>query len=114
MLIREVQESRSSNQKLAALADFLVGRADDTSARKEISKQAFIDLAQSLGVNVTENNLQEIMNQGPLQSVLEPLEPNSSVIRFKGNSASDAEMSTDAAADIVDQNAKAAMKRGMK
>lgn len=114
MLIREVQENPGNNQKLAALADFLAGRAEDTSARKEISKQAFIDLAQSLGVNVTENNLQEIMNQGPLQSVLEPLEPNSAVIRFKGNDETDVEMSTDNAADIVDQNAKAAMKRGMK
>jgi hypothetical protein len=45
---------------------------------------------------------------------LEPLEPNSAVIRFKGNDESDAEMSTDNAADIVNQNAKAAMKRGMK
>lgn len=114
MLIREVQETQGNNQKLAALADFLVGRADDTSARKEISKTAFIDLARNLGINVTENNLQEIMNQGPLQSVLEPLEPNSAVIRFKGNDETDAEMSTDNAADIVDQNAKAAMKRGMK
>lgn len=114
MLIREVQETQGNNQKLAALADFLVGRADDTSARKEISKRAFIDLARNLGINVTENNLQEIMNQGPLQSVLEPLEPNSAVIRFKGNDETDAEMSTDTAADIVDQNAKAAMKRGMK
>lgn len=113
MLIREVQESRIDSQKLAALADFLSGRADDTSSKKQISQQAFIDLAQSLGINVTEQNLADVVNQEPLQGVLEPLEPNSGVIRFRGNTEQTTGMTVDQARDVVDQNAKAAMKRGM-
>ena len=113
MLIREVQESKIDSQKLAALADFLSGRADDTSSKKQISQQAFIDLAQSLGINVTEQNLADVINQEPLQGVLEPLEPNSGVIRFRGNAEQTTDMTVDQARDVVDQNAKAAMKRGM-
>jgi hypothetical protein len=113
MLIREVQENQANSQKLAALADFLSGRADDTSSKKQISQKAFIDLARSMGINVTEQNLADIVNHEPLQGVLEPLQPNSGVIRFRGNTEQTAGMTVDQAQNIVDQNAKAAMKRGM-
>lgn len=113
MLIREVNENKVDTQKLAALADFLSGRADDTSSKKQISQAAFIDLARSLGINVSEQNLADIVNKEPLQGVLEPLEPNSGVIRFRGNTEQTTGMTVDQARDVVDQNAKAAMKRGM-
>jgi hypothetical protein len=63
----------------------LLGRSEDESARKQISQDAFIEAAKSLGVNVTSENLGDLISQEPLKNILEPLEPNSGVVRFKGD-----------------------------
>lgn len=99
-------------KRLMALTAFLSGRAANTSAKKQISQKAFIDLARSLGVNVTLETLGELIAQPPLNNILEPLEPNSDVVKFKGAASgdSDAKMSVDKARDTVDKNAKRAMK----
>ena len=109
MLIREVADHNT--QRLAALSQFLLGRSKDESAKKQISQTAFIDLAKSLGVNVTADNLGNLISQEPLSNILEPLEPNSGIVRFKGDTEAATGMSVDQARAVVDSNAKAAMKR---
>jgi hypothetical protein len=109
MRITEVTDSNT--RKLAALSQFLLGRSEDESARKQISQDAFIEAAKSLGVNVTSENLGDLISQEPLSNILEPLEPNSRVVRFKGNTEAVTGMSVDQARAVVDSNAKAAMKR---
>jgi hypothetical protein len=109
MLIREVADPNT--QRLAALSQFLLGRSEDETAKKQISQTAFIDLAKSLGVNVTVDNLGDLISQEPLSNILEPLEPNSNVVRFRGNTEAATGMSVDQARAVVDSNAKAAMKR---
>ena len=111
MLIREVAETGLDTKKLAALSQFLAGRSEDESAQKQISQDAFIDLARSLGVNVTPDNLGDIIGQDPLKNILEPLDPGSNVIRFKGNTEANTGMSVDQAQAVVNSNAKAALKR---
>jgi hypothetical protein len=85
--------------------------AEDESARKQISQDAFIEAAKSVGVNVTSENLGDLISQEPLSNILEPLEPNSGVVRFKGDTEAQTGMSVDQARAVVDSNAKAAMKR---
>jgi hypothetical protein len=109
MLIREVADHNT--QRLAALSQFLLGRSKDETAKKQISQAAFVDLAKSLGVNVTVDNLGELISQEPLSNILEPLDPNSGIVQFKGNTEADTGMSVDQARAVVDSNAKAAMKR---
>jgi len=109
MLIREVADPNT--QRLAALSQFLLGRSQDETAKKQISQTAFIDLAKSLGVNVTADNLGDLISKEPLSNILEPLEPNSGVVRFKGDTEATTGMSVDQARAVVDSNAKAAMKR---
>jgi len=105
----------ANSQKLAAISMFLGSRAGDQAAKKQISQDAFMDIAKSMGINVTSQNLGDLINQEPLRNILEPLDPNSGIIRFKGNDEpADTAMSVDQAQDIVDQNAKKAMRRGMK
>ena len=111
MLIQEFVEAKPDASKLVALSMFLSGRAVDESATKQISQDAFIDLAKSLGVNVTAGNLGELISQEPLKNILEPLEPNSGVVRFKGDTEATTGMSVDQARAVVDSNAKAALKR---
>ena len=114
MLIREFDEGGANTRKLAALVDFLAGRSEDQNAKKEISKQAFINAAKNIGVNINDQMLSELVSQEPLKNILEPIEPNSDVIRYKGNEEVDTAMPVDKAQDIVAKNAKAAMKRDMK
>ena len=109
MRITEVTDSNT--RKLAALSQFLLGRSEDESARKQISQDAFIEAAKSLGVNVTSENLGDLISQEPLKNILEPLEPNSGIVRFKGDTEAQTGMSVDQARAVVDSNAKAAMKR---
>ena len=109
MRIFEVADA--GGQKLMALSQFLSGRSDDESAQKQISQQAFVDLAKSLGVNVTLENLGDLISQPPLSNVLEPLDPNSGVVRFKGDTEAATGMSVDQARAVVDSNAKSALKR---
>jgi hypothetical protein len=109
MLICEVADA--SAQKLVALSQFLLGRSQDESAKKQISTTAFIDLANSLGVTVTPDNLGDMIAQPPLSNILEPLEPNSGVVRFKGDTEAATGMSVDQARAVVNSNAKSAMKR---
>ena len=63
MLIREfaLDNSANSQEKLLALAVFLKDRAQDENARAEISQAAFIELAQDLKVNVTPDNLADMI-----------------------------------------------------
>jgi hypothetical protein len=109
MLIREFADPNT--QRLAALSQFLLGRSEDESAKKQISQTAFIDLAKSLGVNVTKDNLGDLISQEPLSNILEPLEPNSGVVRFRGDTEAATGMSVNQARAVVDSNAKSAMKR---
>ena len=109
--MRLVEFATPDSQKLLALTKFLSGRADDTTAKKEISQAAFVDLAQSLGVSIDPESLGNLISQEPLSNVLEPLEPNSGVVRFKGNTEAETGMTVDQARAVVDTNAKAAMNR---
>ena len=113
MLIFEVENKEGVDSgKLMALSQFLSGRASDTNAKKQISTQSFIQLAQSLGVNVTPDTLGDVIAKPPLSNILEPYDPNSNVVSFKGNDQpEDTAMSPDQAQATVDSNAKAAMKR---
>jgi hypothetical protein len=109
MRIFEVADPNA--KKLMALSQFLMGRSDDEAAKKEISQTAFIEAAKSLGVNVTLETLGDLISQDPLKNILEPLQPNSGVVRFKGNTEAETGLSVDQARAVVDSNAKAAMKR---
>lgn len=107
------ESSTPSPDELLGLVNFLAGRADDEGAQKQISRDAFISLAQSLGINVTPDNIEEIVGQPPLSSVLEPMTPNAQEIIFKGEGepAEPVAMPVNKAQDIVAAAAKSAMNK---
>ena len=114
MLIFEVEDPGLNTGSLVALTRWLADRAKDENAQGQISQDAFIKAAKSLGVTISPANLGEVISKEPLSNLLEPLEPNSGVVRFKGNTETTTGMTVNKARDVVDANAKAAMKRGMK
>jgi hypothetical protein len=113
MRIDEVASSTTDSSALTGLVSFLNGRANDTNAQKQISQAAFISLAQSLDINVNAQNLGSLIDQPPLSNLLEPLDPNSGVVTFKGAETGPTAMPVDRAQDIVAAAAKSAMKRPM-
>ena len=114
MRIFEVSSSpMPSPDQLLGLVEFLAGRAEDTNATKQISQDAFINMARQLGININSANLQDIVSKPPLSNVLEPLDPNSGMITFKGAGVGPTHMPVNKAQDIVASAAKKAMKRGM-
>jgi hypothetical protein len=113
MLFREFANDKSTADpaKLFALTQFFASRADDENAQAQISQDAFIDAAQSLGVNVTKDNLGTLISKAPLKNVLEPLDPNSGVVTFKGADIGPTAMPVNKAQDIVAAAAKSAAKK---
>jgi hypothetical protein len=88
-----------------------VGRAQDTGAKKQISKQAFMSMAQSLDINITASNLQAMVDRPPLKNMLQPIDPQSDMITFKGGETDTVDMPVDKAQDIVAKAAKSALQK---
>lgn len=97
--------------KLLGLVEFLAGRAKDTAAKKQINVSTFVKMAQQLGINLTANNLGDMIDRPPLNNVLEPYNPASGVVVFKGGEPTDVKMPVDKAQNIVSQMAKRAAKK---
>jgi hypothetical protein len=97
--------------QLAGLVQFLAGRATDENAKKEISQDAFLKLAQDLDININPQNLADVVAQPPLNNLLEPMDPNTGVLVFKGAGEPNVAMPVNKAQDIVASAAKSAMNR---
>ena len=110
MRIDEVENSSSLDpNKLMGLVNFLSGRADDENSQKQISTDAFISAAQSLGFPINQRNIVSIVSTPPLDSVLEPIDPsNPGVIMYKGAETGPTQMPVNKAQDIVAASAKQA------
>jgi len=112
MRINEVGNGRSDDTaaRLLGLAEFLLGRARDTGGQKQISMQTFLNLAHNMQIDLTPDTLQNMAGQPPLNGVFMPIEPNSGMIRFKGNDSGPVPMPVNQAQDVVAAAAKRAMK----
>ena len=110
MRIDEVESPNSLDpSKLMGLVNFLAGRAEDENAQKQISTDAFIAAARDLGFPINQRNVVSVVSQAPLDSVLEPMDPqNPTVIKFKGAETGPTEMPVNKAQDIVAAAAKSA------
>lgn len=110
MRITEVESTNSLDaNKLLGLVNFLAGRADDENAQKQISVNAFISAARSLGFPVNQRNVISVVSQSPLDSVLKPIDPNNpGVILYKDTNTGATQMPVNKAQDIVAAAAKSA------
>ena len=106
MLIREVA-SDVDTTKLAALSQFLLGRAQDTDAAKTISTDAFVKLAANMGISLTQDRLSDMIQQPPLSNIITNIEGDRIV--FQGADAVPTTMTTDLARATVDNMAKRAI-----
>ena len=112
MKLREFVDTDSQSAKLAALGEFLVGRADDAASSKKISIASFINLAKDMGVSLTDTQLRAMIARPPLSNIISNVTDNE--VMFKGSEQEVGGMSVDQARGTVDSMAKSAMKRGLK
>ena len=106
MLIREFQYPSST--KLAALGQFLLGRAQDTNAKKTVNVDTFIGLARDMGIDITPERLQILSTQDPLRNIIANIEGDTVV--FKGAEETvTPTMNVDQARATVDRMAKRAI-----
>jgi hypothetical protein len=96
--------------KLAALSQFLLGRAKDTDAAKTISTAAFIRLASNMGISITPDRLVDLIQQPPLNNIIANIEGDT--ITFQGADVVPATMTVDQARQTVDSMAKRAIDIG--
>ena len=111
MLICEVTDI--SQEKLVALGQFLIGRAGDTGAKKSISIEAFVNMAQSMGINVNKDSLRDLAEKEPLNNVIVNI-TDDEVIFTGANNASADTMTVDQAQDTVEKMAKNALPNDLK
>lgn len=115
MRICEFQESSVDSSKLVALAQFLLGRAKDTDAKRTINTKSFLSLAKNMGISLTADQLKTLITQPPLNNVIANVEgddENGTVI-FKGEEQVTDTMTVDQARQTVDAMAKRAAKRNL-
>jgi hypothetical protein len=111
MRIDEV-EADDTADRLMALARFAAGRANDTSAKMQMPVAAFINRAQSMGIDINADTLQTLVGQPPLSGIFNPMEPDATELTFKGGEQpGPVTMPVNQAQDIVASAAKSAMNK---
>jgi hypothetical protein len=112
MRLFEFAGAENQDARLAALAEFLLSRADDAGASKKISITAFINLAKNLGISLTDGQVRDLSQKPPLSGIISNV--TDSEIEFQGNEQEVAgNMSVDQARATVDSMAKSAVKKRM-
>ena len=108
MLIREFQDP--SVQRLAAMGQFLLKRAQDTAAVKPYNVDAFIDLARENGINMDRERLMTLSTQPPLNGIIANIQGDDIIWKGSQTVTPDGEtMSVDQARTKVNQMAKRAI-----
>jgi hypothetical protein len=112
MKIFEVSGDRDQ-EKLAAISQFLLGRAqDEGSTKKVMDFRTFANLAQGQGISITPASLKTMIQQPPLSNLINDVEgddPNTARVVFQGAENTPPEMSVDTARQTVNQMAKRAL-----
>jgi division protein CdvB (Snf7/Vps24/ESCRT-III family) len=111
MLIREVATSGVDTSRLAALAEFVLGRAGDEDASKVMSIDAFLNMAQNMGVVLSAQELYDASVASPLNELIDEVNLDTNQIVFSGGpKQQEPAMSVDKARDTVNKMAKRASK----
>lgn len=112
MRIVEFTDMQSA-QRIAALSEFLISRANDAGTEKTISLKRFIDLAHDMGVSLSAESLKSMIGKPPLNDLIQSIDyndadPESGTVIFKGGPEENTDMPVDQARATVDKMAKRA------
>lgn len=98
-------------QKLQAVTQFLINRAKDTDAQKKISVDAYLKLANNMGISLTKDQLIDLSQKEPLSNMIQNVQGEEVV--FMGDEEPMDTMSVNQAQATVDSMAKRATNKAI-
>ena len=112
MRINEFTErsDKPSAQQLTALAEYLLGRADDEDTQHTVPIGVFLSMAHNMGINITDQQLRTLATQDPLKNIIQNVDADNIVLvgaGITGEEGADT-MTVDQAQDTVAGMADAA------
>ena len=107
MLLKEVLNPNS--EKLVALSTYIADRATDTGSKRKVDINAFLQMAQNLGISLTADQLRDIAGQEPLSNIIANVTNDEVILKGagEGDTVSD-KMTVKQAQDTVEKMAKRA------
>ena len=105
MRIREFTErsDKPSAQQLTALAEYLLGRADDENTEHTVPIGVFLSMAHNMGVNITDQQLRTLATKDPLKNIIANVDADNIILvgaGVTGDEGADT-MTVDQAQDTV-------------
>ena len=82
MRINEFTErsDKPSAQQLTALAEYLLGRAEDEDTQRTVPIGVFISMAHNMGVNISDKQLRTLATQDPLKNIIQNVDADNIVL----------------------------------
>jgi hypothetical protein len=108
MKIKELYESEE--EKLTALSQFLIGRADDEDSASTLSVDAFVAIADRMGMSLDYDSLSDMVERGALSNVVKDMDKEKLTFSSE-KEITDKGMSVDKARNTVNNMAKRAMNK---
>lgn len=101
----------SNLEKLTALGQFLIGRANNQNATSKLSVEAFISIAEKMGIPLDVESLQDMVMQGELENVISNMDNKQISFKSKKQVQDNPELSMDKARNAVNNMAQRAMRK---
>lgn len=104
------RSDKPSAQQLTALAEYLLGRADDEDTEHTVPIGVFLSMAHNMGVNITDQQLRTLATQDPLKNIIQNVDADNIVLVGAGVTGEEGAdtMTVDQAQDTVAGMADAA------
>lgn len=111
MKIRDVifednNDDIAHDEKLAAIGQLFVDRSDEENTESRMSTQAFIHLANRMGLSLTSETLMDLAQSGDLTNIIKDVNQDEVIFHGKGDVDLNAAMTVDKARDTVKKMAK--------
>ena len=101
----------SNLEKLAALGQFLIGRANDQNATSKLRVEAFISIAEKMGIPLDVESLQDMVMQGELENIITNMDNKEISFKSKKQVQDNPDLSIDKARNTVNNMAQRAMRK---
>jgi hypothetical protein len=97
------RSDKPSAQQLTALAEYLLGRADDEATQHTVPIKVFLSMAHNMGVNITDKQLRTLATQDPLKNIIANVDADNIILVGAGVTGAEGEdtMTVDQAQDTV-------------
>ena len=101
------------DEQIAAIGQLIADQTEDADAESKLSTDAFIKIAQKMGLSLTPETLMQMKEEGKLDSVIKKVTPEEIV--FKGQKdIPGEEIDVDKAKEVVKKMAKRTAKKHIK